>query len=522
MSSFEYYFNKFYAFVQLMKILLLRFIFLVFAFAVAGNSLALAQNDLNLALSKPGNSGATSTASASSIQDNNQGYVASNVNDGNHATRWSSQAADPQSLVINLGSVQPIDRIRIEWESAYGVAFELQVSSDANFATYTTVKKVDNNTPAARNRDTYINEFSQLGARGQYIRLVGTKRRIFGYDGNGQPIQYGFSIWEFEVFSFSNDPAKNLAFNQPASASASENSTLTPDKAFDGNPDTRWSTPYGQYQTLVVDLGKTTSISRAYVSWENAYSTDFELQTSSDGASNNWTTFATYTNNQTFYNEVAVTASGRFFRVLAKQGFGSFSIYEFALFSGPSPLPVSLSSFAATPQGSNVAVTWTTASEQNNAGFEVQRATNGVDFTTLGKVAGSINSQTLKAYRYVDASPLGATSYYRLKQLDQDGRVAYSPIVAVRLATGVATTFSVYPNPTSSQATLQWEAAAPSAGQWRLTTITGQLVRQGNFTVQQGANTQLIDLRDSPAGSYVLTVEAGGQTLRRQLVQKVQ
>jgi hypothetical protein len=506
-----------------MKILLPRIFGLALTFLGASN-LVSAQNDLNLALSKSGNSGATSTASASSVENNDAGLVASKANDGNHATRWSSQFADPQSLVVNLGSVQPIDRIRIEWESSYAVNFELQVSSDDNFATYTTVKKVTGNVPTGRNRDTFINEFSQLGAKGQYVRLVATQRRQFGYDTNGQPVRYGYSIREIEVFSFSNDATKNLALNQSARASATETSDLTADKAFDGDPDTRWSTPYGQYQTLMIDLGQTTSISRAYVSWEDAYATDFELQASSDGTANNWTTFATYANNQMFYNEVAVTASGRYFRVLAKQGFGSFSIYEFALFSGPSPLPVSLTSFAAAPQGSAVAVAWTTATEQNNAGFEVQRAANGVDFTTLGKVPGSVNSQTLKTYSYVDTNPLQPLGYYRLKQLDQDGRVAYSPVVAVRLASrpGAETAFSLYPNPTASLATLQWEAAAAGTGQWRLTTLTGQAVGQANFDVQQGANKQVVDLRAVSAGSYVLTVEAAGQTLRRQLVQKVQ
>lgn len=503
-----------------MKTRLLRYAGALLLLFVSSGALR-AQNDLNLALSKPGNNGATATASASSIQDNNPALVASNANDGNHATRWSSQFADPQSLVINLGSVQPIDRIRIEWEAAYALNFELQVSNDATFATYTTVKTVTGNAPTLHNRDNYVNEFSQLGARGQYVRMVGTQRRVFGYDSNG-PIRYGYSIFEFEVFSFSNDFTKNLALNRPASASGTENSSLTPDKAFDGDPDTRWSTPYSEYQTLVVDLGKTTSVSRAYVSWENAYAIDFELQTSSDGTANNWTTFATYSGNQAYYNEVAVTASGRFFRVLAKKGFGSFSIYEFALFTGASPLPVSLTSFTAAPQGSGVAVAWTTATEQNNAGFEVQRAANGVDFTTLGKVAGSVNSQTAKAYHYTDAAPLRPVSYYRLKQLDLDGRVAYSPVVAVQLGGSAGAALSVYPNPTTSQATLQWEASAASLGQWRLTATTGQVVHQGSFSVQQGINSQLIDLRAVPAGSYVLTVEADGHTLRRQLIQKVQ
>lgn len=499
-----------------MKTHLLHRLSLLLFCLLASNKL-FAQNDLNLALSKPGNSGNTATASASSVENNASNLVASNVNDGDHATRWASQYADNQSLVINLGSVQNIDRVRISWEQAYAVDFQLQVSVDGTFnpATTTIIKQVTDNVPVNHNGQ-FLNEYSSLGARGQYIRMYGTRRHQIG--GNF----YGFSIYEFEVFSFSSDPTKNLALNQPAYASNSENGALTPPNAFDGNSETRWSTRNGEFQTLVVDLGATTSILRAYVSWENSYATDFELQTAGsqdDVDANRWTTFATYAGNQAYYNEVAVTASGRFFRVLAKRGFGGFSIYEFNLFAA-TPLPVSLTSFTAVPQGKAVAVEWTTATELNNAGFEVQRSTNGLDFTTLARVDGAGNSQLANSYRYLDAAPLATLAYYRLQQTDFDGKTVYSPVVAVQAAGRALATLSVYPNPTAERATLEWDASAASPVQWRLTNSLGQLVHTETLAAQAGHNAQAIDLQPYAAGSYVLTVEAAGQVLGRTRVQK--
>lgn len=506
-----------------MKTPLLRYTGLLLLFLLAGSRPLMAQNDLNLALSKPGNQGSTATVTAASVES--ASLPASNMNDGNQATRWASNAGPYQSFVVNLGSVQPIDRIRISWEQAYAVDFELQVASNSAFDNYTVVKQVTDNVPVVHNGQ-FLNEYSGLNTTGQYIRFVGSRRHVI--NGNS----YGYSIYEFEVFSFSNTTNNNLIVTQKptttTTASNTENSYV-PANAFDGNPETRWSTRNYQYQTLVVDFGALATVTKAYVSWEYAYATDYSIEyarTQADVDANFWSPFASYTNNQAFYNEVAGTATARFFRILARKSVlasGGFSIYEFALFGTATPLPVSLLSFTAAPQGSGVAVKWSTATELNNAGFEVQRSANGTDFATLAKVAGAGNSQTLKAYQYLDAAPLAATSYYRLKQVDQDGTATYSPVVAVQAAAGAAlATINIYPNPTADRATIEWNASTASPVRWSLTSTTGQLVRSGNLEAQQGYNAQALDLRTCAAGSYVLTVESAGKVLGRTRVQKAE
>lgn len=478
-----------------MKTPLLHQIGLVLFCLLASSSTLLAQN-LNLALGK--------TAIASSLE--NGSFPASSVTDGNHNTRWSSAFADPQNIVVDLGSTQVIDRIRLSWEAAYGRDFKLQVSDDG--VNYTTVRDVVGNAPENRNGQL-VNEYTNLAARGQYVRMLGTARAT----------QYGFSIFEFEVFSFSSTVV-SLGTGRPAQASNTQ-ANFTPDKAFDGDANTRWSTLNTTNQELVVDLGGMATISRIYLNWEAAYGVNFQLQASNDGSI--WTTFATFTNNQVYYNELGVFTTGRYIRMFGQNGgqnAGGFSIYELNIFGTVAPLPVSLTSFTAVPQGKAVAVDWTTATELNNAGFEVQRSANGLDFNTLAKVDGAGNSQLANTYHYLDAAPLATLAYYRLQQIDFDGKAVYSPVVAVQAAGRALATLSVYPNPTAERATLEWDALAASPVQWHLTNSLGQLVHTETLAAQAGHNAQAIDLQPYAAGSYVLTVEAAGQVLGRTRVQK--
>jgi hypothetical protein len=211
------------------------------------------------------------------------------------------------------------------------------------------------------------------------------------------------------------------------------------------------------------------------------------------------------------------------------QNEGGFSLWEFKVYgtltplATVAPLPVTLTSFAAAGQGTRVAVRWATASEQHNAGFEVQRSSNGVDFTTLAFVAGAGTSEATRTYEYFDAAPLRPTGYYRLKQLDTDGTVTYTTVVAVQMAAPKSLSpLSLYPNPTTDRATLTWEGTVASAGRWYLTSITGQVMHSEALATQVGPNTLALDMQSYPSGRYVLTIESDGQALQRTLVQKAQ
>jgi alpha-tubulin suppressor-like RCC1 family protein len=113
------------------------------------------------------------------------------------------------------------------------------------------------------------------------------------------------------------------------------------------------------------------------------------------------------------------------------------------------PLPVQLTVFTAALAGPTaVALVWATASESNSARFEVQRSPDGAAWATIGTVAAAGSSASARGYALTDTRlPAGASQlYYRLRQVDQDGKAAYSAVRTVAL-TGASAGLSLYPNP---------------------------------------------------------------------------
>ena len=120
--------------------------------------------------------------------------------------------------------------------------------------------------------------------------------------------------------------------------------------------------------------------------------------------------------------------------------------------TGSAPLPVELVEFSATRQGSTVNLAWATASEKNSAYFVVERAADGRTFAGLGRVEAQGTSSRRQDYTLPDTAPLPGLSYYRLRQVDQDGKVTYSAVRTVRFdGSPAAPSLLAYPNPATAQ-----------------------------------------------------------------------
>jgi hypothetical protein len=108
------------------------------------------------------------------------------------------------------------------------------------------------------------------------------------------------------------------------------------------------------------------------------------------------------------------------------------------------PLPVELFSFTAEKNNESVILNWTSVSERNNKKYIIERSSDLNDWKAIGEVEGAGNSSTVAEYNFIDHSPLNGISYYRLRQVDIDGTVAYSN--AVTIQSGSNST-SIAPNP---------------------------------------------------------------------------
>jgi len=432
--------------------------------------------------------------------------AAANAVDGNGKTRWESAYTDPQVFTVDLGAVKTVDRVRLTWEDALGKDFTIDVSADGS--TWQRAITVTDNASTS-------NEYTNLGKSGRYVRLTGTARGTV----------YGYSLYEFEVFAASPN-AGNLATGKPAIASSTQG-TLDSKYAFDNNRLTRWASTAGRDDAFIyVDLLGQATISRVYLVWEKAYGGDFTVDVSADAVT--WSPVSRTVGNSLHFNEFNFSSPviGRYVRLNGtKRGTNiadnGYSLYEFEVNGALQPLPVTLTSFSAAARGTAVMVQWTCAAQYNSAGFEVQRAAAGTQFSTLATVAGGGTTQHPQAYYYLDATSLPTTAYYRLKQIDTDGTATYSPVVVVQAPKGPASSLvlSVHPNPTHSHTTVTWAASA-APDYWFLTNALGQVV-QAQALPSATTATLTLDLQAHPAGTYLLTVEAGGQVVGRSRVQKI-
>jgi Protein kinase domain/F5/8 type C domain len=116
---------------------------------------------------------------ASSVQPGST-WVAANAVDGSRGTRWSSAFSDPQWLEVDLGAPHAISKVVLDWETAYASAFQIQVSDNG-------VAWTDIDTMMA---GTGGSQTLQVHGTGRYIRMYGTQRAT----------QWGYSLWEFQVF----------------------------------------------------------------------------------------------------------------------------------------------------------------------------------------------------------------------------------------------------------------------------------------------------------------------------------
>ncbi|MES2618892.1 MAG: T9SS type A sorting domain-containing protein [Bacteroidota bacterium] len=139
--------------------------------------------------------------------------------------------------------------------------------------------------------------------------------------------------------------------------------------------------------------------------------------------------------------------------VITSSAVTSFSPFTLGSNLGLNPLPVSLINFDAKANNTSINITWSTASEENNDFFTVEKSINGIDWTTLKVVKGKGTSQELNNYSASDYSINANKIFYRLKQTNFDGSSVYSSIKIVNTDFN-SVKVSVYPNPTKDFVTL--------------------------------------------------------------------
>ena len=179
--------------------------------------------------------------------------------------------------------------------------------------------------------------------------------------------------------------------------------------------------------------------------------------------------------------------------------------------------PVKLTSFAASKQGAAVQLKWTTASEQNNAYFDVQRSSDGQTFTTIGTKAGAGNSHTVLDYFFTDRKPAAGLNYYRLNQVDADGKSTLSNPVALDFGFDGAS-MVVYTTKNVSVLSVNIKAEKASTGKFVVYNVAGQKMLEQAISLNLGSNDLGINLPDLKKGIYVAAFQSGNQILTQKFI----
>ena len=194
-------------------------------------------------------------------------------------------------------------------------------------------------------------------------------------------------------------------------------------------------------------------------------------------------------------------------------------------FSYDSIIPVELARFAAQRSGRDgVRLTWQTASETNNSGFEVQRQTSASpsgSWNTVQFVEGAGTTSEPQSYRFTDRSvPYEAEAVrYRLRQVDLDGSAELSSTVEVRIGSPARLALRApFPNPAQGQATVRYELPEATDVQIAVYDLLGRRVATP-VEGQKNAGRSQFRLRTQqlPSGTYILRLQAAEQTRTQRL-----
>lgn len=171
--------------------------------------------------------------------------------------------------------------------------------------------------------------------------------------------------------------------------------------------------------------------------------------------------------------------------------------------SGQTVLPVELMHFRAwAREDGNVRLEWQTAFEQSNDYFAVERAADGIHFSEAGRILGQGTSAEPQTYSFIDDAPLLGLNYYRLRQVDDDGKASYFQTISVLVEPSGSAGLHIYPTPAASRLTVHIPVAANTSARLQLFSMQGSQVKE--WPADAPGEALNLELTGLPSGLYYL------------------
>lgn len=177
----------------------------------------------------------------------------------------------------------------------------------------------------------------------------------------------------------------------------------------------------------------------------------------------------------------------------------------------PDGLPVELVYFSGAASEEGNLLTWKTVTEHNNDYFLVEESIDGKNWKVCGKAPGNGTHTGLLSYTFLDKQPYPGVNYYRLKQVDFDGKYNYSDVISVNNTSVESLMVDVAPNPASSNAILSYSTSAVNPVKITVANLQGKPLLSDVMYPVNGSNKLNLDLSTLPYGMYLVIVEQNGQ-----------
>ena len=155
-------------------------------------------------------------------------------------------------------------------------------------------------------------------------------------------------------------------------------------------------------------------------------------------------------------------------------------------------------SFEYIDQNNTTIIKWATASENNTNKFEIEHSTNGITYSKTGNVTAAGYSSVTKHYEFFHPAPAIGKNYYRIKQIDWDGRFSYSATIVIDVKNEISS-ISFFPNPAQNFISISFKSTEQKTS-LKLFNQQGQLVQQ--LALQAGVQQQKVDVSKLSAGVY--------------------
>ncbi len=179
--------------------------------------------------------------------------------------------------------------------------------------------------------------------------------------------------------------------------------------------------------------------------------------------------------------------------------------------AGAQELPVSFGSFTASLRNKFVMCEWTTTTEANNNGFELEKSIDGRNFSSIGSIhskAPNGNSTATLQYQFTDLKLLNGKSYYRIKQLDKDGKTSFSQIRAVQSANGLnMLSATMLKNPVKDVLAINIKSPIADNVVISVVNASGALLISKQQQIASGENNLVLPCSNLPKGLLLITIQ---------------